>query len=491
MAEGNIDVVAFPLLSQGHIIPFMRLCELLSSRNLNVVFVTTPLNAERLSSEQADGSRVRLLEIPMPAVPGLPEGVENTERVPERLEELFFRAMEETQPSLREILVRLRPSSIIVDFWPFFLPDLATELNIYTIFFPVIGAYSQCLMYSLFISLPFLHHDGHLPPLVNLPGLPKAISMRDCDLLPPFREAIKGDPDSVKGIYTNGVRHFDQCSIVVVNTFYEMEAEMVDHLGSTFGKPVWSIGPLVPKNTTSSSSGSAENPNSSFSDSECLKWLNSREPESVIYINFGSQIALSAYQMQEVAAGLEASGQYFLWAVKKPNDPEDMDEASFISSLPVDLQAFIHRHNSAGDQSVCRGLVVFGWVPQSQILGHPATGGHVSHCGWNSTLESIGQGVPILAWPFQHDHPFEAKLLVEELGVAEEIQQEKNENGVFVVKREEVERAAKLIIRGEKGKEMRKKALQLKEGAKRATEQGGSSFKNLDRLGLLIRSKSN
>jgi hypothetical protein len=97
--------------------------------------------------------------------------MENTECIPECLEELFFQAMEETQPYLREILVRLRPNSIIVDSWPFFLLDLATELNIYTIFFPIIGAYNQCLMYSIFISLPFLHHDGDLPLLVNLPGL--------------------------------------------------------------------------------------------------------------------------------------------------------------------------------------------------------------------------------------------------------------------------------------------------------------------------------
>jgi hypothetical protein len=136
--------------------------------------------------------------------------VENTKHVPEHLEELFFQAMEETQPSLREILIRLRPSSIIVDFWPLFLPDIAIELNIYTIFFPVIRAYIQCLMYSIFISLPFLHHDGYLPPLVNLPSLPEAISMRDYDFLPPFHEAIKGNPDSIKDIYTNGVRHFDQ-----------------------------------------------------------------------------------------------------------------------------------------------------------------------------------------------------------------------------------------------------------------------------------------
>ena len=170
-----------------------------------------------------------------------------------------------------------------------------------------------------------------------------------------------------------------------------------------------------------------------------------------------------------------------------------MDEASFISSLPLDLQAFIQRHNNAAgdDQSECSpGLVVLGWVPQSQILGHPATGGHVIHFIWNSTLESIVQGVPILVWNFWHDHPYEVKLLVEELGVAEEIQREENENGVFVVKREEVERAAKLIIRGEKGKEMRRRALQLKEGAERATQYGGSSFQNLDRPALFIRNKS-
>lgn len=486
MVEANIDVVAFPMIAQGHMIPFMRLCQLLSSRNLNIVFVTTPLNANRLRSEQENGSPVRVVEIPMPAVPGLPQGVENTERLPDRLGE-FLRAMEDTQPSLRELLVRLRPRSIIVDFWPVFILDLATALNIYTIYFPVMGAYSQCLTYSLLTSLPLSHNNGDHPSSVNLPGLPRAMSMRDCDLLPPFREAVKGNPDSVKDIFTNLVRHFDQCSLAVVNSFYEMEGEMLDHLERTFGKPVWSIGPLLPKNTTSSSSGS-----SSFSDSDCLKWLNSREPESVIYINFGSQIALSVHQLQEVAAGLEASGQSFLWAIKKPNDLKEMDDASFISSLPLDLQAFIERYNSAlGDRSECRGLVVLGWVPQSQILGHPATGGHLSHCGWNSTVESIGQGVPILAWPFQHDHPFEAKLLVEELGVAEEIRRELNANGVFVVTREEVGRAAKLIIREEKGKEMRRRALQLKEDAERASAEGGTSFKNLDRLALLICSLSN
>lgn len=485
MVEAKIDVVAFPFLAQGHIIPFMRLCQLLSSRNLNVVFVTTPVNAKRLRSEQQGGSGVRVVEIAMPAIPGLPEGIENTERLPDRFEE-FFRAMEETQPSLREMLVRLRPTSIILDFWPVFLLDLATELNIYTIYFPVMGAYCQCLTYSLLSSLPLSHNNGDHPTSLNLLGLPKAISLRDCDLLPPFREAFKGNPDSVKDIFTNLVRHHGQCSTVVVNTFYEMEGEMLEHLGSTYGKPVWSIGPLLPKNTTSSSPGS-----SSFSNSECLKWLNSQETESVIYINFGSQIALSVNQMQEVAAGLEASGQAFLWAIKKPNDLKEMDDEYFISSLPLDLQAFIEKHNSAGDESECRGLVVSGWVPQWQILGHPATGGHVSHCGWNSSLESIGQGVPILAWPFQHDHPFEAKLLVEELGVAEELQREENENGVFVVKKEEVERAVRLIIKGEKGKEMSRRALKLKEDAERASAEGGTSFKNLDRLALLIRSMSN
>lgn len=339
-------------------------------------------------------------------------------------------------------------------------------------------------MYSLFNTLPLLHADGDPPLVVNLPGLPKAISLRDCDLLPPFREAVKGNPGFIKNIFSNGVRHFRQCSVVVVNTFYEMEAEMVDHLGSTFGKPVWSIGPLLPTTTIF---GISEGRNI---DSECFKWLDSRDPESVLYINFGSEITLSVHQMQEVAAGLEASGQSFLWAVKKRNEPQGMDEASFISSLPLDLQTFVQRHSNAGDKSACSGLVVLGWVPQSRILGHPAIGGHLSHCGWNSTVESIGQGVPMLAWPFQYDQPFQAKLLVEELGVAEEIEREENENGVFGVKREEVERAAKLIIREEKGKEMRRRALQLKEGGVRATQEGGFSFTNMQNLVSLIRSKS-
>ncbi|KAH9316505.1 hypothetical protein KI387_025132 [Taxus chinensis] len=112
---------------------------------------------------------------------------------------------------------------------------------------------------------------------------------------------------------------------------------------------------------------------------------------------------------------------------------------------------------------------------QQGILSHPSTGGFLSHCGWNSTLESVINGVPMLAWPFQHDQPFVKKLLVEELGVAEEVKRETVGNGVFAVKSAEVERVVKLIIEGEKGRDMRKRTRELKISAMQAVEEGTPS----------------
>ncbi|XP_059065877.1 anthocyanidin 5,3-O-glucosyltransferase-like [Cryptomeria japonica] len=245
-----------------------------------------------------------------------------------------------------------------------------------------------------------------------------------------------------------------------MNTFEEMEGEFVDHVQSSFGVPVWSIGPVL------------SSPSGDFEEGGVKDWLDHRDVGSVVYINFGSEISLSGEQIKVVAEGLEASGQCFLWAVKNPPGGEGLQ-------IAVLQQGFRER---AAD----RGLVVTGWAPQQAILSHPSTGGFLSHCGWNSTLESISNGIPILAWPFQHDQPFVKKLLVEELRVAEEVKREAVGNGVFTVTSAEIERGVKLIIEGKEGRDMRRRACDLKDAAIQAVGEGGSSFTNLQKFVSLI-----
>uniref|UniRef100_A0A0C9RYE3 Glycosyltransferase n=1 Tax=Wollemia nobilis TaxID=56998 RepID=A0A0C9RYE3_9CONI len=461
--DSRVDALAFPLLAQGHIIPFMELCQLLSSKNLRVVLLTSPLNAKRLrTTNTASSTGVQVMDIAVPRMPGLPEGAESTDHLPPPLSKLLLGAMEQMDSSLRQLLARLRPSCIIADFSPLCLAAIAEELEIPLLYYATMGAYSLSIVHSLINILPLPAADDD-DPLFVLPGLPKPVTLRDSDLLPPYRGAGKTEfPHGFLSTVFDRLRH---CSGLVINTFNEMEAEFVDHIQETFGIPVWTIcPPICPPRSP--------NPNPSGYDG-VISWLDSRNAGSVLYVNFGSEIALSAEQTKELAAGLEASGHYYLWAVKKPVDVREEDDLF----LPPGF-----RERTAG-----RGLVMAGWAPQKAILRHPSTGGFLSHCGWNSVLESLSEGVPILAWPFQHDQPFVKKLLVEELQVAEE----SGNNGMYVVKSGEVERAVRVIMEGETSAEMRRRACELKADARRAVSEGGSSFTSLEKLSVFVRNLLN
>eukprot|EP01018_Ginkgo_biloba_P028666 Gb_13406 [translate_table: standard] len=456
--DSSVDILAFPLPAQGHIIPFMQLCELLAAKNLNVIFLTTPLTAQRLRS-QADAAGVGLMEVPVPRVSGLPEGVESTDRLPPRFAQIFFHAIEEMESSVRHILTDLRPKCLVADFTPLFLPVVAAQLRIPVFYMPTMGAYSLSLVHSLVHSLPL---PSHVESGLVLQGLPRRFWLRDCDILPPYRDA--GKTSFISALLVKVFGGMRQCSGLVMNTFDALEAEFVDHIRKIFGKSVWTVGPVLrPQNQSLMSQ--------SDSNWECVRWLHSHKPGSVLYITFGSEIALSRNQMEELALGLEGSGQPFLWAVKKPRDQEENPD------FPLGFEK----------RTRGRGVVVIGRAPQQAILCHPSTGGFLSHCGWNSTLESICQGLPMLTWPFQHDQPFVNKLLVEELQVAEELKRDHCMDGTFLVKREEVERAVRLVMEEDQGKEMKRRALELKAAARTSTEKDGSSFLNLNNLAEVMR----
>ncbi|GLJ49855.1 hypothetical protein SUGI_1059400 [Cryptomeria japonica] len=119
-----------------------------------------------------------------------------------------------------------------------------------------------------------------------------------------------------------------------------------------------------------------------------------------------------------------------------------------------------------------RGVVWTWWAPQIPILSHPATAGFVSHCGWNSTLESVTSGVPIVAWPVRAEQKTNAFFLVKEIGLG--IEPEWGPN--WSVGKDEVERAVRELMEGEEGRKVRMRAVELKESVKKAVAAGGSSM---------------
>ncbi|XP_059063745.1 linamarin synthase 2-like [Cryptomeria japonica] len=169
-------------------------------------------------------------------------------------------------------------------------------------------------------------------------------------------------------------------------------------------------------------------------------------------------------QLEELAIGLEKSQHPFLWVLR-------MDIAG---GMPATLpEGFEERTKD-------RGLIV-KWAPQVKVLSHPSVGGFISHCGWNSCLESMSMGIPILGWPYFADQFLDCRFCkdVWKIGIdLEGVDVDEN----LVIKREEIERGMRRLMEGKEAQELRKRGMELKGAAFKAVGQGVSSFTNLNRF---------
>lgn len=186
-----------------------------------------------------------------------------------------------------------------------------------------------------------------------------------------------------------------------------------------------------------------------------LNWLNDRPKGSVVYVSFGSLVDLKPEQMEELAWGLKGSNTYFLWVVRA-------SEESKLSKKLV-------------EETSEKGLVV-KWCQQLEVLAHEAVGCFLTHCGWNSSLEALSLGVPMLAMPQRTDQSTNSKYITDVWKTG--LKAPADEKGI--VRREVVENCIKEIMGGEKGKEIKRNASKWRELAKNAVDEGGSSDKNID-----------
>jgi pathogen-inducible salicylic acid glucosyltransferase len=187
----------------------------------------------------------------------------------------------------------------------------------------------------------------------------------------------------------------------------------------------------------------------------CMKWLNDRPEGSVVYVSFGSVAAVEVEQMEEIAWGLRMSNRCFLWVVRESEEVK----------LPKNFM----------EETSEKGLVV-RWCSQLEVLGHKAVGCFVTHCGWNSTLEALSFGVPMVGVPHYSDQSTNAKYIMDvwKMGLKPPV----DDKGI--VRREAAEQCIREIMEGEKGKEIKKNAFKWRKLAKEAVDEGGSSDKNID-----------
>ncbi|KAF9589261.1 hypothetical protein IFM89_022179 [Coptis chinensis] len=256
---------------------------------------------------------------------------------------------------------------------------------------------------------------------------------------------------------------------LIVNSFESLDQSAFQLLSQEFAVPIFPIGPFKKFGPASSSSLLTQ-------DQSCISWLNKQPPSSVVYISFGSAATISEAQLVEIAMGLANSEQSFLWVIRpgsvvgscRSDDDKDKNEDDkFTELLP---QKFNEIFMSG------RGCIV-KWAPQEEVLAHPSIGGFWTHSGWNSTLESICEGVPMLCWPCFGDQKVNARFVSKVWRVGLQL-----ENGL---EREEIERSLRRLMMQENNKEREElmvRAKDLKEMAELCQREGGSSFQSLQNL---------
>ena len=265
---------------------------------------------------------------------------------------------------------------------------------------------------------------------------------------------------------------------LIVNNFAELDGEeYVRHYEKTTGHKAWHLGPACLLHRTAEEKAQ-RGQKSVVSVHKCMSWLDSKRDNSVLYICFGSLCHFPDSQLYEIACAVEASGCEYIWVVPEKKGKENEDEEEKDKWLP---KGFEERNGK-------KGMILRGWAPQVLILGHPAVGGFLTHCGWNSTVEAVSAGVPMITWPVHSEQFYNEKLICEVRGLGVEVGAEEWSFVGYgerekLVGRDRIEKAVRrLMDGGDEAQEIRRRAQGFGKMARAAVEEGGSSYKNLTAL---------
>ncbi|VVB06548.1 unnamed protein product [Arabis nemorensis] len=342
---------------------------------------------------------------------------------------------------------------MIIDFFCTAVLDITADFTFPVYYFFTSGA--ACL--ASFFHLPTLHEttagknlkDVHT--LLSIPGVPP---IKGSDMPKPLLER----EDEVYDAFILFSKQLSNSSGIIINTFEALENRAIKAITEDICfRNIYPIGPLIVNGRTGD--------NHDDNTDSCLSWLDSQPEQSVVFFCFGSLGLFSEEQVKEIAIGLERSEQRFLWVVRNPPGLGNQTEPDLKSLLP---EGFLDRTGN-------KGMVVKSWAPQVPVLNHKAIGGFVTHCGWNSILESVCAGVPMVAWPLYAEQRFNRVVIVEEIKIA--IPMNESETG-FVSSTEVEKRVSEIVQEGP----VREKTKAMKNAAKSALTETGSSHAALTEL---------
>ncbi|XP_057840467.2 UDP-glycosyltransferase 85A1 isoform X1 [Cryptomeria japonica] len=462
-------IVSFP--AQGHINPLMNFAELLAIRGFFITFVTTEWMDQRLLKAASKDAATRDREVQergfkfrfLSISDGLPPEHGRTTQLGE-----LFLALQALGPAIESLLTTADKSvppitCIVSDSFVSCTAEVAKSLGVPRVVFWTCGTANSIVQ----ANANFLLSQGHIPVkeedlnskekfITCLPG--KLPPIRPTDIVSFFRE--KHISEIIYSVYLYESRIQNIADYVLVNTFEELEGGEEAQMGlSVNGCPALAIGPVFLPNFL-------QGRNSMHSmweeDKTCFQWLDAQQQGSVLYVSFGSIAIKSERQLHELALGLEACGYPFLWVLRS-----DIAEGKSVD-LPEGFK----------DRTKDRALIV-SWTNQLKVLSHPSLGGFLMHCGWNSTLEAISMGVPLIGWPYFADQFIDCRFVKDiwKFGLDFE--------GVDVdefklVTKEVVESTIRNLMEGCLAKELKENVVRLKKVASKAVMEGGTSYTNLN-----------
>ncbi|CAL5022932.1 unnamed protein product [Urochloa decumbens] len=464
----HVVLVASP--GAGHLNPMSELARrLVAHFGLAATLVTFP-DPSAAGPQSAVLSSLRDAGVATAVLPAVP-----LDDLPPdtRVEAVFFEMIARSVPLLRAMLLRDAAASgapplvaLVPDFFCSAALSIAAELGVPGyLFVPASLAAIHVMRRAVEIN------DGaaageyrEIPAPLRLPS---GVSLRREDL----PDGVRSREDPMYGRFVEEGRRYRAAAGFLVNTFYEIDPATVEEFKRAAEQgafpPAYPVGPFVRSSSDEDAASAAA----------CLEWLDRQPTGSVVYVSFGSAGALSVEQTAELAAGLEDSGHKFLWVVRMSsldganNNFAAMDDKDDpLAWLP---EGFLERTSG-------RGLAVAAWAPQVRVLVHPATAAFVSHCGWNSTLESVATGVPMVAWPLYAEQRMNAAFLSEGAGVALRLRAGRDDG--VVVGREEIAAAVRELMEGEKGRAVRRRTGDLRQAADMAWAPEGSSRRVLEEV---------
>uniref|UniRef100_M8ALJ3 Glycosyltransferase n=1 Tax=Aegilops tauschii TaxID=37682 RepID=M8ALJ3_AEGTA len=463
--------VLVPMMAQGHTIPMTDMARLLAEHGAQVSFITTAVNAARLEGFAADvkaaGLAGQLVELHFPAAEfGLPDGCENLDMIQSK--NLFLNFMKACAALQEPLMAYLReqqrspPSCIISDLVHWWTGDIARELGIPRLTFSGFCGFSSLIRYITYHNNVFQNVKDE-NELITITGFPTPLELTKAKC--PGNFCIPGMEQIRKKFLEEELKSDGE----VINSFQELETLYIESFEQTTKKKVWAVGPMClchRDNNTMAARGNK----ASMDEAQCLQWLDSMKPGSVVFVSFGSLACTTPQQLVELGLGLETSRKPFIWVIKAGAKLPEVEEW-----LADEFEERVKN----------RGMVIRGWAPQLMILQHQAVGGFVTHCGWNSTIEGICAGVPMITWPHFGEQFLNEKLLVDVLKIGMEVgvkgvTQWGSENQEVMVTRDEVQKAVNTLMdEGAAAEEMRVRAKDCAIKARRAFDEGGSSYDNI------------